>query len=492
MQPTLAFDEVHVISDLHLGGREGFQIFGLTPELTGLIQYVRDRTPERSLGLVINGDFVDFLAEEPARHFDPLEAGRKLAGILGPQGTFAPIGAALRDFLKRNHRTLIVNVGNHDLELAIPWVREELCRILSGDDAVCRSRLYVVSDGTGVLCRVGDASVLCVHGNEVDEWNVADYETIRRIARDITQGMPVKPWIPNAGTQLVIDVMNSVKASYPFVDLLKPEVKAVVPTLLALDYRLLAKVPQAIPIELRRRWDRLRMATGLLGEEERASGSAADRWTDSRHADDTAPPLTRQRRERENREYANALLDRAEQRLERGDDPLYVVSRDGPDEFLGGGAALRRLAKGDVVDALREALEGLQKDRSFECDERDATFTALDERIGSEIDFLVAGHTHLARALPRRVGRGFYFNTGTWARLVKLKPEVLQNRAKFASVFAVFKEGDMAALDAAEGLVDRIPTFASIWAEGGRARGELRRYRPGTDEPYDILKKSSS
>ena len=36
-------------------------------------------------------------------------------------------------------------------------------------------------------------------------------------------------WRPNAGTRLVVEVMNNFKRRYPFVDLLKPEATAAVP-----------------------------------------------------------------------------------------------------------------------------------------------------------------------------------------------------------------------------------------------------------------------
>ena len=66
------------------------------------------------------------------------------------------------------------------------------------------------------------AKVVCVHGNEVDSWNVADYERLRRIGRDYQFGVSVEGWTPNAGAQMVIEVMNQIKRDYPFVDLLKP------------------------------------------------------------------------------------------------------------------------------------------------------------------------------------------------------------------------------------------------------------------------------
>jgi hypothetical protein len=79
--PTIAeFDELHVVSDLHLGGKPGFQIFGSTAELAWLIDDLRQRPPAGRTGLVINGDF-DFLAQAAALPFDPEGAADKLASI---------------------------------------------------------------------------------------------------------------------------------------------------------------------------------------------------------------------------------------------------------------------------------------------------------------------------------------------------------------------------------------------------------------------------
>ena len=53
--------------------------------------------------------------------------------------------------------------------------------------------------------------------------------------RTLGQHLDPSAWVPNAGTKLVIDVMNAVKATHPFIDLLKPESTAAVPLLLALE-----------------------------------------------------------------------------------------------------------------------------------------------------------------------------------------------------------------------------------------------------------------
>ena len=76
MDPAPEYDELHVISDLHIGGTKGFQAFDAVAELSALVRYLRDRPSERSVCLVINGDMIDFLAEPNPCYFGPLDGRR--------------------------------------------------------------------------------------------------------------------------------------------------------------------------------------------------------------------------------------------------------------------------------------------------------------------------------------------------------------------------------------------------------------------------------
>jgi hypothetical protein len=183
------FDELYSVSDLHMGGLgAGAQIFDSGRELGRMIDHLRTK-PGR-VALVINGDTVDFLAEPDAKSFDPNGATLKLERIAG-DSSFKPVWIALKKFVRAKGRRLIITLGNHDLELALPWLRTRLLDLLAGDDDATRGRTVLAFDGAGFLCRVGKATVLCVHGNEVDDWNVTDHETIRRFGRDLQQGRSV-------------------------------------------------------------------------------------------------------------------------------------------------------------------------------------------------------------------------------------------------------------------------------------------------------------
>jgi UDP-2,3-diacylglucosamine pyrophosphatase LpxH len=115
------YTELYVVSDLHLGGATNRQIFDQSEELAWLIDYVARREAPSSgpIGLVLNGDVVDFLAEEDAKDFDPEHAPAKLRRIMhAPE--FARVFDALRRLLDAPGHRLMITLGNHDVELALP------------------------------------------------------------------------------------------------------------------------------------------------------------------------------------------------------------------------------------------------------------------------------------------------------------------------------------------------------------------------------------
>jgi hypothetical protein len=173
--------------------------------------------------------------------------------------------------------------------------------------------------------------------------------------------------------------------------------------------------------------------------------------------------------------HARALLDHAERRLRDNVLPLSLIDADERGEYLGiRSAIVRAIKREDPSEVLREALERLTEDRSFDLTHEDAQFQQLDEQVG-DADFLLAGHTHLERMIPRKRGRGTYFNSGTWVRLLQFDGATLADAKAFADVFNTFKVGSMQALDERQGLVIRRPTVVAIVADQGRVSAELRR-----------------
>lgn len=251
---------IFVISDLHLGGRPdardasgrlvraGFQICHAYGELIGFIDWLAAcavDSPSEEFELVINGDIVDFLAEDdygravPVAQIwtaDEAQVVSKLEKIVertrggGKRGVFD----ALRDFHATADCWLTLLIGNHDVELSLPAVRRWLFEMLGRESG----RLTFVYDGEAYT----QGRVLIEHGNRYDGWNMIDHSALRQERSVRSRGLPVEEgereeryFIPPPGTHLVIQFMNLIKARYRFVDLLKPETNAVVPILIALE-----------------------------------------------------------------------------------------------------------------------------------------------------------------------------------------------------------------------------------------------------------------
>ena len=155
-----SYDSLYAISDIHLGGEKGFQIFNQGERLAKTINNIAS-TADKPTAFVLNGDIVDFLAEAPAMHLDPLGAIDKLERIMADP-SFSMVWQALSNLLDNEYCHLILVLGNHDVELGLPQVQQWLKTKLARNDAA-RGRLQFCFDGTGFSCTVGNKRVLCVH-----------------------------------------------------------------------------------------------------------------------------------------------------------------------------------------------------------------------------------------------------------------------------------------------------------------------------------------
>ncbi len=445
----LQFDELFIVSDLHFGGAAGFQIFASTVEFVALVNHVKNLASERKAALVINGDFIDFLAEQPHEHFGPDTAVTKLNRVCADP-TFKPIFEALRALLLTSNRMLLINLGNHDLELALPWVQQHLFELLSGEDDAARGRIYCVMDGTGLRCRVANADALILHGNEFDEWNATDYHQFRTLTRDLQFGKNVEAWLPSAGARMVIEVMNKIKKQHPFVDLLKPEIAGVAKVLGFVDASLSKELADVAAFKTRALKDAIRMKLDLL------SVPAADA---------VAPSM----------EFASedAFLDQLE----------GAPDQENEADMLGFFSAIKaKIGQKNKADVLRLALDGLAKDQSFELAEKDETYLRAAAKISPEIPFVITGHTHFLRAIARP--RGAYFNSGTWARLIQVLPQQLTDAASFQAIFEVLSATTLDELDRIQGenavnVVRKRCPVVHLYEAQGRCTGELKQVQAG-------------
>lgn len=409
--------DIYVISDLHLGGAEGFQIMRRPDALAAFIEGLARKTlPPKEL--VIAGDFVDFLAEGSApdgqvpRHWEPLVEDASIAAALlnriASRSSFAVVFQALTSFIQAGHRLTIL-LGNHDVELSYPLVRTELERALATDEGHGFRFIY-----DGEAYTIGDA--LIEHGNRYDRWNQVDHDSLREL-RSLQsrgeQGARPRLFEPPAGSRLVANVMNPIKRDYSFVDLLKPENEAVLPILLALEPGYKRKILDAVwalaPGAMR--------GVGSDGIPVRMADASGGGASVSEHGA-SGDPLEK--------ELAHALQGSLE------DARAFLSSIDGGprlgDASAGSitGGLLRILTAGDSIDdrlsPLLRALRALQTDRSFDVgfEPPSSPYLKAAERLGSgTFRYIVFGHTHHARRLTLTKGAR-YFNTGTWADLMRV------------------------------------------------------------------------
>lgn len=120
---------IFVISDLHMAAKSrGF--FSAQDALSKFIAHVAATPGE--VDLVILGDALDYLQIEPYLDFTaPVAADKTDAIIDGNQ----PVFAALRAFVEQAGKRLRWVIGNHDLELLFPVVRELLEHEILGQPA---------------------------------------------------------------------------------------------------------------------------------------------------------------------------------------------------------------------------------------------------------------------------------------------------------------------------------------------------------------------
>ena len=433
--------EYFVISDLHLGGARppeeakddrspatepasrGFRMNTRTNELANFIEWVAER-PSGSAELIINGDFVDFLAEEHAgkSHWRPFiddaTTAEEVAGRLLARER--PVMEALQGLLRAGHALTLI-LGNHDVELSLPVVRAVLSRVLKASPG---RDFRFLADGEAY--RIG--SVLIEHGNRYDGYNAIDHDGLRRLRSVQSRGIDDARarFLPPPGSRIVSEVMNEMKKDYPFVDLLKPETSACLPLLLALEPRHRAKIRQ--------------LSTLALAAHRRQAKGAHPRRTSEISSGSSAPRETVEAvfdtvQEASEAAHASAIAAVNEvarllglpEAAARRTAPIGVGSR--ASAILGFVELVLAPADGALVarvPALRRALSELPNDKSFDPKKETSIphWKAAIELARHPVRHVVFGHTHLAKHVPVP-GGGSYLNSGTWADLVELPSDLL-------------------------------------------------------------------
>ncbi len=399
---------VVIISDLHIGRNDGFDIFRSDTKPAQFSTFLRSWAG-RSVELVINGDFVDFLQLRPWDIFDRRVACTKIRDIVSRS---LDVFAMLGEFLRDPAHQISVLLGNHDAELAYDEVWAEVrTAILTGAQQAA-DRLEFVDRRTTLNRNVNGVLVHIEHGNGDDPWNAINYNVLFQDAE-----LQTKKYAPPPGTKLVFEIMNGFKEQFQFVDLLKPEVPAVPLILLAL--RPVAASMAFPPVALKALDS---IANGMLGRLRRLISGAplgGDR------AEGTLDDVGRLGSEVAG-VYASSGVD-VELKMTNSDVDALASFLEGttvptPADI----PTLGPRWDGVKMRLLRSALRGLDR---FTAARHGREFFRADHlenpvaksartRLVGKVQLVVFGHTH--EALKVEFPEGTYINSGTWANLVKL------------------------------------------------------------------------
>jgi UDP-2,3-diacylglucosamine pyrophosphatase LpxH len=497
------YSDLYVVSDIHLGGRRdgqvNFQIFNRGERLGNLIRHITKQRSEEEVALVLNGDIIDSLAEDEVPGYVALDSQTALRMMehIYQDTAFRPVWESLTDFVKTPKRHLIFVVGNHDIELSLPVVENSIRHHIADADENAQARIQFATHGGGFACRIAGARVFCTHGNEIDAWNWVDFNGLGQLANAINAGRTVEAskWKPNAGTRLVVDVMNAIKRRYPFVDLLKPEVAAVASVLVAIDKDVFKHIDFEDSFPVFR--DKIRgglVTKNLLGSEEADLSTVSSTAVAEEAAAQLLGP-----------NFHEAVQKRRMDRPGVSEDDLLLAADDAIAEGKSASAMIdstldhETLGAWDIVagwvglvskqEGLRRALKDwLEDDKTFNVDNKDDYFVKFQERVGDQVDFVITGHSHKPRALVFN-GKSYYYNCGTWIRTLRLTSEVLDNPEAFEQIlWPALTAGKLEALDTIEIpgpqdtliplLFDRT-NVVQISAQGDSAIGQLLRVTDG-------------
>jgi UDP-2,3-diacylglucosamine pyrophosphatase LpxH len=416
-----------IISDLHVGQNDDFDIFANPGSnkhalLTGFLNHVRQQP--NPIDLVINGDFIDFLQLRPWGDLSRGVALKKIKAIVANSPTvFNDLGT----FLKDSRHKLKILPGNHDVELAYPEVGQVLrdAILQSAPGAEDRLDLFGPPSATRTTYRpkINGVLVQIEHGNVGDPWNSLNYTTLFNDAETGTMEFSYPP-----GTKMVYGIMNDFKEKLSFVDLLKPEMPAVVLILLAIKpfmaalgipgvaLKGLGAVGNSVLAMLRRK-----IGGKPLGPKPAVGGPTSD-------ADDLEAFLS-------NTFPGQGSPTDWDMEVFLGGNEVPGVS----DPNLGPKLTRVRLwFLSWALQALARFQAVRQGEAFFNTDHPDnpAAIGARSRLIGN-VKVVVFGHTH--EALKTEFAEGLYVNSGTWADLVGLPQEGREAMLKWLEDIAANK-----------------------------------------------------
>ncbi|MBL9005906.1 MAG: hypothetical protein JNJ46_16760 [Myxococcales bacterium] len=379
-----------ILSDIHLAATRA--VFKQERALTAFLGRLAQAGP---CELVFAGDTFDFLLTPGYTGFSASKAAEHMAAILAAQdkvvqGAQESVVAGLRRFASEPSHEITLLSGNHDPEVLLPTVREVFERTIGRVGSVRYDETLLPGPGERwpVYGRALPGSIWVVHGDRWDPSNAIDREAILK-GRDIV--------LP-AGSDLVYQILAPLQHIYPWIFEIKPELHAVLPLLLYLDYQ--------------RTTDFLVSHFNLTGRLLRNQVESKLHASVELFGADQRPAV------HEPADVSEVLAGALSKVLSQEPSASQQVLLAGlEDWFQWGSPAADTLASHSGVGRwlLRTWIELLGQNRGIQSLARDGSdpiLVAASRCALGHANVVIAGHTHGPRALKK--DNLCYINTGTW------------------------------------------------------------------------------
>ncbi len=210
--------QVFVLSDIHLNVEKNKGMFVADAELASCLLWIAKQ--EIPSIVILAGDTLDFLVPEKERmiqDFEPVYAASLAESIVKEHKEVFDALSALSE-----KHTLIIQDGNHDSELILSEVREEIQKHVNG---VIRWMVH----GEAARIQIGDDTLLVVeHGHLYDSINQVCHEKLLQAVHCYSRGVIHEGgYKAPFGTYLVKKYLHPLRRRCPILEFVKPEVPAV-------------------------------------------------------------------------------------------------------------------------------------------------------------------------------------------------------------------------------------------------------------------------
>lgn len=212
---------VLVISDVHLGAgkhvrgrRNTLEDFHHDGELIDFLNWhCQGDWEQKEVELVINGDFLDFLAVPYVEFFDDEFWSEEacLAKLRMIMGAHTGVMRALKNFLSQPNKKITYIIGNHDAELVLDSLKDEFKAYFGRELA---TRITISND---LQTHVPVPGVYILHGHQYERAH--EFDPHKSVVETQTGK---RYFIPSWGSYYVINVINRYKQERPYINAVRP------------------------------------------------------------------------------------------------------------------------------------------------------------------------------------------------------------------------------------------------------------------------------